>query len=151
METELRHQLQIFARNFGFLNKECCHVQGHAISLVQSHILYEIKRQQQPSIQQVAEALGTDITTFSRQIQSLEKMNLVKKTPNADDKRVFILSFTEEGEKVVHVISGQMNQMLHETLSHMTDDEKEMVIKSIQLLNNSMAKTGKCCTIPSSK
>jgi DNA-binding MarR family transcriptional regulator len=65
--------------------------------LVQSHNLYEIDRQHQPSIQQVAEALGTDITTFSRQVQSLIKMNLVKKLPDPDDRRCMCFRSRQKG------------------------------------------------------
>lgn len=75
----VRELFQIMTRRFGFLDKNCCSAGGCDISLIQSHILYEIDRQHKPSIQQVAEALGTDITTFSRQVQSLIKMKLVKK------------------------------------------------------------------------
>ena len=94
MEQDIRELFQIFTRRFGFLNKHCCQAGGHDISLVQSHILFEIDRQHQPAMQQLAETLGTDITTFSRQVQSLIKMNLVKKAPDEDDRRISILSNT---------------------------------------------------------
>ncbi|KAF6589071.1 winged helix-turn-helix transcriptional regulator, partial [Paenibacillus sp. EKM208P] len=78
-------------------------------SPVQSHILYEIDRQHKPSMQQIAETLGTDITTFSRQVQSLTKMNLVEKTPDPSDRRVYTLSLTVEGKYVATTIDTQMN------------------------------------------
>nr|WP_253298011.1 MarR family winged helix-turn-helix transcriptional regulator [Paenibacillus sp. MSJ-34] len=136
-------------RRFGFLNKNCCSAGGCDISLIQSHILYEIDRQHKPSIQQVAEALGTDITTFSRQVQSLIKMKLVKKTPNPDDRRVNLLSLTTEGKYVAASIDQQMNDYLNEIFSHMNDFEKDTVIRSIKLLNEAMAKSGQCCSTPS--
>ena len=74
-----RELFQIMTRRFGLLNKNCCSVGGNDVTLVQSHILYEVDRQHNPSMQQIADTLGTDITTFSRQVQSLIKMNLVKK------------------------------------------------------------------------
>lgn len=78
METP-RELLQIMSRRLGLLNKDCCSVGGCNLSATQSHLLYEIDRSHNPSMQQVAETLGTDITTFSRQVQSLVKMNLVKR------------------------------------------------------------------------
>jgi DNA-binding MarR family transcriptional regulator len=96
----------------------------------------------------VAEALGTDITTFSRQIQSLIKMNVVKKMPDPDDRRVYILSLTTEGKYVAATIDQQMNAYLDEIFSHMNDFEKETVIRSIKLLNEAMAKSSRCCTTP---
>lgn len=148
MEQDIRELFQIFTRRFGFLNKNCCQARGHDISLVQSHILFEIDRQQHPAMQQLAETLGTDITTFSRQVQSLIKMNLVKKEPDQDDRRISILSLTPEGKVVADDIDQQMNQYLEEVFSTMSETEKQTVVTSIQLLNKSMAKTNKCCTTP---
>lgn len=144
----VRELFQIMTRRFGFLNKNCCSAGGCDISVIQSHILYEIDRQHKPSIQQVAETLGTDITTFSRQVQSLIKMNLVKKTPDPNDRRVHLLSLTTEGKYVAGAIDQQMNDYLNEIFSHMNDFEKETVIRSIKLLNEAMAKSSQCCSAP---
>lgn len=144
----VRELFQILTRRFGFLNKNCCSAGGFDISLVQSYILYEIDRQHKPSIQLVAEALGTDITTFSRQVQSLIKMKLVRKTPDPDDRRVHVLSLTTEGKFVATMIDQQMNAYLNEVFSHMNDFEKETVIRSIKLLNEAMSKSSQCCSTP---
>lgn len=145
----VREIIQIMTRRFGFLNKNCCSAGGCDISLIQSHILYEIDRRHKPSIQQVAEALGTDITTFSRQVQSLIKMKLVKKTPDPGDRRVQLLSLTTEGKDVAVSIDRQMSDYLNEIFSHMNDFEKDTVVRSIKLLNEAMAKSGTCCSPPS--
>jgi DNA-binding MarR family transcriptional regulator len=145
---DLRGLFQIMTRRFGFLNKNCCSVGGIDISLAQSHILYEIDRSHRPSMQQVAEALGTDITTFSRQVQSLIRLNLVAKTPDSSDKRVYILSLTTEGKFVAAAIDQQMNTYLNEVFSHMNEFEKDTVIRSLKLLVGAMEKSGTCCAVP---
>ncbi|MDF2923943.1 MAG: MarR family transcriptional regulator [Paenibacillaceae bacterium] len=145
MDINLRELFQIMTRRLGLLNKNCCSMGGVDISLVQSHILYEIDRQHTPSIQQVAEALAIDITTFSRQIQTLVKANLVKKTPSAEDGRVYLLSLTTEGKFVAATIDQQMNSYLNEVFNQMNDFERETVVRSIQLLNTSMSKSAMCC------
>ncbi|MED3550320.1 MarR family winged helix-turn-helix transcriptional regulator [Cytobacillus praedii] len=144
----LREMFQIMTRRFGLLDKNCCSVGGMDISIIHSHILYEIDNQHNPSMQQVADALGTDITTFSRQVQSLVKMNLVKKAPLPEDKRVYILSLTTEGKFVATTIDQQMKTYLNKVFSHMNEFEQETVVRSIKLLNEAMAKTSNCCTIP---
>jgi len=140
-----RELFQIMTRRFGLLNKNCCTVGGIDISPVQSHILYEVDRQHKPSMQQVAETLGTDITTFSRQVQNLIKLNLLQKTPDPSDRRVYTLSLTVEGKFVATTIDHQMNAYLDEVFSYMSDFEKDMVIRSIKLMNEAMAKSDKCC------
>lgn len=146
MEHNLRELFQIMTRRFGLLNKNCCSIGGLDISLVHSHILFEIGRVHEPSMQQVAEALGIDITTFSRQIQALIQMKLVTKTPSETDRRVYILSLTTEGKFIAASIDGMMNEYLEEVFSHMNEFEQETVIRSIKLLNDSMSKSTVCCT-----
>lgn len=140
-----RELFQIMTRRFGLLNKNCCNVGGIDISPVQSHILYEVDRQHKPSMQQIAETLGADITTFSRQVQNLIKLNLLQKTPDPSDRRVYTLSLTVEGKFVATTIDHQMNAYLDEVFSYMSDFEKDMVIRSIKLMNEAMAKSDKCC------
>jgi DNA-binding MarR family transcriptional regulator len=140
-----RELFQVMTRRFGLLNKNCCSVGTTEISLVQSHILYEIDKQKAPSMQEVAETLAMDITTFSRQIQTLVKMDLVKKTPSPEDKRVSILTLTTQGKFIASTIDQAMNEYLDEVFSHMNEFEKETVIRSIKLLNQCMAKSSVCC------
>lgn len=140
-----RDLFQIMTRRFGLLNKNCCTVGGSDISPVQSHILYEVDRQHNPSMQQIADTLGTDITTFSRQVQSLIKMSLLKKTPDPTDRRVYTLSLTVQGKYVATTIDEQMNSFLDEVFSYMSVFEKDMVLRSIKLMNEAMAKSDRCC------
>lgn len=140
-----RELFQFLTQSFGILNKKCCSVGPVDISPIQNHILYEIDKLPSPSMQQVADTLGMDITTFSRQIQTLIKMKLVKKTPLETDKRVFILSLTSEGTYVATIINQMINEYLNEVFAQMNEFEQETVIRSIQLLNKALTKTNFCC------
>lgn len=143
-----RELFQIFVRRFGLLNASCCDCCcGEELSVVQSHIIYEINRQINPSMRQVAEALGMDITTFSRQIKTLEKKGLVSKSPASEDRRVSILTLTQKGERMERQIDERMKAFIEKILAQMTDFERDMVIKSIQLLNKAVLKSGSCCLI----
>ncbi|MGP7816383.1 MarR family winged helix-turn-helix transcriptional regulator [Niallia sp. 01092] len=141
----LREILQKTMRGFGLLDKNCCSIGTTEISLVQSHILYEIDKRHHPSMQEVSEILGIDLTTFSRQIQTLIKLELVEKRQSLQDKRVYELHLTTQGRIIAASIDSQMNQYLDEVFSYMTDFEKETVIRSLILLNKSMAKSKMCC------
>ncbi|AYC30466.1 MarR family winged helix-turn-helix transcriptional regulator [Paenisporosarcina cavernae] len=141
-----REIFQLLSRRFGFLDKNCCSVSGAEISTVHSHILYEIDKQTSPTMQQVSEALGIDATTFSRQVQSLVKMNLVKKTPSTEDRRYYHLTLTIEGKYIATSIDTSMNHYLQELFSHMSEQEKADVIRSITILNEAMGKSSVCCT-----
>ncbi|WP_379139752.1 MarR family winged helix-turn-helix transcriptional regulator [Paenibacillus sp. sgz500992] len=144
METP-RELFQIMTRRLGLLNKDCCSVGGCNLSAAQSHLLYEIDRSHSPSMQQVAETLGTDITTFSRQVQSLVKMKLVTKMADKADRRVYTLALTPEGKMVATTIDHQMNAYLDEAFSNMSEFEVETLLRSIKLFNEAMGKSSNCC------
>jgi DNA-binding MarR family transcriptional regulator len=141
----VREQLQIFVRRFGLLNASCCdECCGEQVSLVQSHILFEVRRQGNPSIQRVAEELGMDITTFSRQAKTLEGKKLVLRRVSPDDRRVTLLELTNEGTRVLEQIDGYMSKNLEQIFANMTPFEKDTVIRSLGLLNEAVAQVG-CC------
>lgn len=143
---DLRPIFQLLERKLGFLNAECCDTCcGQEISIIQSHILYEIHRRHHPSMQEVAGALGMDISTFSRQIKTLVEKGLVKKTPNPDDQRVQNLSLTPEGVSMENRIHDYVNTQLNALFSRMTHFERETVLRSLQLLIQTMEKAGSCC------
>ncbi len=145
----LRSMFQLLSRGFGLLNEECCdNCCGQTVSQVQSHIIYEINRQHNPSMQDVANALGMDITTFSRQVKTLVDRGLVNKTPDPNDNRFNILSLTPEGQCMENDINERVNEQLNKILSHLSDFERESVIRSFKLMIDAMQKSNTCC-IPS--
>jgi len=141
-----RELFQVLTRRFGLLNKNCCSVGAIDISTVHSHIIYEIDKQHEPTMQQIAETLAIDVTTFSRQIQTLIKMELVTKSPSLNDKRYYVLALTTQGKFMASTIEASMNNYLDEIFSHMNEFEQETVLRSIKLLNNAMSKSSVCCT-----
>ncbi|NTW98868.1 MAG: winged helix-turn-helix transcriptional regulator [Geobacteraceae bacterium] len=133
----VREQLQIFTRRFGLLNASCCdECCGEQVSMVQSHILFEVRRSVNPSMQQVAEELGMDVTTFSRQVKNLEEKGLVSRRVSPDDRRVSLLGLTGAGSLVLEKIDGYMAVQLEKVFGRMSAFEHETVVRSLGLLND---------------
>ena len=143
---QIREIFHLMTRRLGLIDKCGCKISEPDLSVVQSHILYEVNKRKGPSMQEVADALGMDITTFSRQVQTLVKLGLVAKMEQPEDRRVYMLSLTEQGFYAVTEISEQMNRYFQEVFSYMTEFEKETVIRSIHLLNRSLAQSSVCCS-----
>ena len=142
----VREELQLFVRRFGLLNASCCdECCGEQVSMAQGHILFEIRRSGNPSMQQVAEELGMDITTFSRQAKSLEAKGLITRRVSPDDRRVSLLGLTPVGEEVMGRIDQYMAGRIERIFSSMTLFERETVSRSLGLLNGALANTV-CCS-----
>lgn len=147
----LGEQLQIFVRRFGLLNAACCEeCCGEQVSLVQAHILSEIRRQGAPSMQQVAEELGMDVTTFSRQAKSLELKGLINRQVSPDDRRVFRLGLSRSGQELMIRIDRFLSEKVGTVFSFLTPFEQKTVLAVFTLLNEELsrstqAKTIACC------
>jgi DNA-binding MarR family transcriptional regulator len=143
----IKDELQIFVRRFGLLNAACCdECCGEQVSMAQSHVLFEVRRAGNPSMQRVAEELGMDVTTFSRQIKGLEKKGLVARRVSPDDRRVMLLGLTDEGRQVLEKIDRYMAGRLELVFAFMTDFERETVVRSLELLNEAAARVGEAGT-----
>lgn len=144
----IREQLQLFVRRFGLLNAACCdECCGQQVSMAQSHILFEVARNSSPSMQRVAEELGMDITTFSRQIKTLEGKGLLSRRVSPDDRRVSLLELTGQGLLVLGSIERFMADRLEQVFSRMSLFERETVVRSLGLLNEAIARTDQEGTI----
>ncbi|MCG7334482.1 MarR family winged helix-turn-helix transcriptional regulator [Sporosarcina sp. ACRSM] len=108
------------------------------ISTVQSAIIYELSLLSKPSMQMVADAVDMDITTFSRQIRTLEKKELVARTPFEGDRRIHILSLTEKGRQMVDAINDIITAKMESAFATMNDFERETVLRSLQALDGKL-------------
>ena len=132
----IREQLQLFTRRFGLLNESCCdECCGEQVSMTQSHILFEVRRSGSPSMQQVAEELGVDVTTFSRQAKALEAKGYISRRVSPDDRRVTLLQLSDSGGQVLEKIDQYMAARLERIFGGMTQFERETVVRSLGLLN----------------
>ncbi len=149
MVTNLRTTFQLLIRRYSTLNENCCETCCDAgVTLIQSNILHEIKRQHNPSMQEIAYALGSDITTFSRQVKTLIERGFVKKTPDPQDNRIHIVSLTQEGEILNSKIDKQVNSDLEQVLAKLSEFEQQSVINALQLLDKAMLQSYVCCPPP---
>lgn len=106
--------------------------------MAQSHILFEVQRSPGSSMQRIAEELGLDVTTFSRQVKGLEGKGLVVRRVSAEDRRVGLLELTPSGAAMLEKINRFMAKKIADIFAQMSSFEQETVTRSFELLNNAL-------------
>ncbi len=142
----VREVLQLLVRRFGLLQKDsaqCC-----GISVIQSHILYEVSRRSRLSLNELSEALAVDTSTLSRQVQQLVESGLLDRTPDANDRRYVVLSLTDAGTRQTTTIASQMEEYIQHLFDHIPQGKQDQVLESLQIMNEAMVKSPNCCTPP---
>ncbi len=144
--VNVRETLQLLVRRFGLLQKDsaqCC-----GVSVIHSHIIYEISRRTRLSLNELSEALSVDTSTLSRQVQQLVEAGLVGRLPDPQDRRYVVLSLTAEGEHQAEAVSGLMEDYIRNLFRNVPPDKQAQVLESLQLLSEAMGKSPNCCTPP---
>ena len=82
------------------------------------------------TISDLSEKLGIDISTMTRNIQRIEKKNLVKRLPNPDDKRSIKLFLSQRGVTLSNSLNLEISTSLDSIL-----DKYDLKISN-QIKNN---------------
>ncbi|NOU73444.1 MarR family transcriptional regulator [Paenibacillus sp. LMG 31458] len=144
--VDVREVLQLLVRRFGLLQKDgaqCC-----GVSVVQSHIMYELHKRPNISLNELSEILSIDTSTLSRQVQQLVENDLINRLPDPKDRRYVVLSLTETGEKQYDEIAETMEEYVLGIFQHVPPEKKAQVLESLQILSDAMSQSPNCCTPP---
>ena len=75
----------------------------------------------------LAHKLGLDTSTLTRNIQKLEKMELIKRRQGSYDKRVQKAELTEKGEEMIELLDESLQKMNNTFMEHMDLDSQENI------------------------
>ena len=76
---------------------------------------------------QLAHKLGLDTSTLTRNIQKLEKMELIKRNQDSYDKRIQRAILTEKGEERVELLEESLQDMNHAFMEQIDLDSQENI------------------------
>jgi DNA-binding MarR family transcriptional regulator len=87
----------------------------------------------------LATAFGLDPSTITRQVQALEKAQLVHRRPDEVDRRASILDLTEEGHVVLQHTRAYRRERLEEMLTEWSRNELEEFARLLTKANDSIS------------
>ena len=87
---------------------------------------------------ELAEQVGRDPSTVSRQIAKLEELGLVKRQPGANDMRVKEAVITKAGSRTIEAIKLARRTLLSQLLDDWTKEERTVLSKLLRRFSNAM-------------
>jgi DNA-binding MarR family transcriptional regulator len=94
---------------------------GINISPAQMGILFLLLKNNSQSMSDLSRVLEIDNSAITRLVDNLEKMKLVKRNSNPDDRRQFLIYLTKEGEKEI----SRAKKIVRETNEKLKQDISE--------------------------
>lgn len=144
--VNVREVLQVLVRNFGLLQKDgaqCC-----GVSVIQSHVLYELFKRPNISLNDLSDILCIDTSTLSRQVQQLVEAGLISRVLHPKDRRSIVLSLTAKGADQANEIAKTMEGYIDSIFQNIPADKRAQVLESLQILSDAICQSPNCCTPP---
>jgi DNA-binding MarR family transcriptional regulator len=88
----------------------------------------------------IADCVGFDPSTMSRQVADLEKAGLLERTTDPDDRRAALLEVTADGEALMKRLYTGRRRRLERLLSEWSDSDIATLGRVLAMLNESTAK-----------
>ncbi|MGC1547342.1 MAG: MarR family transcriptional regulator [Rhodanobacter sp.] len=101
-------------------------------------LLVCLSRTRALGVAELADQVGRDSSTISRQIAKLEELGLVKRKPGKEDLRVREAVITKSGTRMIDAIVTARRRLLNQLLHGWTEDERANLPRLIQKLASAM-------------
>lgn len=92
-------------------------------------LLVAIGRYGPVGVVELADNLGRDYTTVSRQVKKLEAQSLARKQPNALDRRISEVTLSEEGRAIFDAITVARQRLMNQVLATWSPEEVEALFR----------------------
>ena len=86
------------------------------------------------SMSGLANKLGLDTSTLTRNIQKLEKLDLVRRKQDRNDKRILVVYLTDKGRGKVEKVENSLLDLNFSMMKHIDLDDQENIPEMLEKL-----------------
>lgn len=112
----------------------------YGLSFSQFMVLEALYSKGNLSIGEVREAILSSVGTISLVVKNLEKMGYVKRKTDENDKRVSILSLTDEGRDVIEKVIPENEAMIYDYMKDLSEEETATLLSLLKKLGANIGK-----------
>ena len=106
-------------------------------------IIVRVGVSQTISVGDLANQLGKNHSSTSRQIDKFEKQGLLVSSYNDNDRRIRQVALTEKGAELLQLIERTRYELLDDIFSQITEDELKGIANSLNLLATTLTRADK--------
>ena len=104
-------------------DEQLLHAAGVQLEQLLFPLLVAIGRRGPIGVVELADNLGRDYTTVSRQVKKLEAQGLAHKQPNAHDRRISEVTLSEQGQAIFAQIARARQKLMNQVLANWSPEE----------------------------
>ena len=135
---DLEHEMYVLVRRIRRVIAERARMVHPDLSPVAYSMLLALEDSGPRRASDLVEQFAVDKGAVSRQVQSLIELDLVRRTPDPEDRRAAILAITEEGARRLAAISAARRADVNDKLGDWTSDEVLGFVESLARYNRAL-------------
>ena len=97
-------------------------------------VLELIYNKGEQTVQKIGEKVLIASSSITYVVDKLEKKELLRRTPNPEDRRIILVSITEEGRKMMDEIFPNHSRSVQRILGGLDAEEKSLIIGQLKKL-----------------
>jgi DNA-binding MarR family transcriptional regulator len=134
--TEFREILRVFERELDRQNNSSCCC---GVTLSQCHVLMELSKTDNISLNQLATQLAVDKSAASRTVEHLVEKKMVSRSIPKEDRRTTMLGLTRTGTQVCKQINDGNNDYYEKALRSVPEDDLAVFLRSFEAIASHMS------------
>lgn len=142
LEDSILPNLGRTAKVLNLLVEEKLHEAGIPLSKLQFVFLRIISENNEQPQNNLAELTGRDKTTFTRNINTLERKNLVERKSSSIDKRVKLVCITPLGVELINKATPIIGYLIDEVEKDITEEERERFLTTLEKIRHKLIEVG---------
>lgn len=111
---------------------------GLGLTIEQWSVLYHLWKEDGKSQQELCNATFRDKPSITRLVDNLEKLQLVKRVPSGDDRRINLIYLTKQAQKLQDETMALAEQTLNEALEGVPSDKIEVCKEVLQIVYDNL-------------
>ena len=85
-------------------------------------------------IRTLSKKLGLDTSTLTRNVQKLEKLNLLKRTTDSFDKRIQSIFLSDTGNEIVKKLDNSLSITIDQLMKKIDISNHEIILEGLSIL-----------------
>jgi DNA-binding MarR family transcriptional regulator len=109
-------------------------VKRFELSYGQIYLLQLLRRQSPSRMSEIAYRMGMPVSTMTRSVAKMERMQLLERKTDGKDRRAILVSLTDKGEKTVRAVENHSFGVLSANLNDFSENELDAFITTARCL-----------------
>jgi DNA-binding MarR family transcriptional regulator len=111
---------------------------GLNLTIEQWSVLYHLWKQEGISQQELCNATFRDKPSITRLVDNLEKLDMVKRVPSENDRRINLIYLTKQAQKLQEQSMGIAEETLNEALETVPPEKIEVCKEVLQIVYDNL-------------